>query len=142
VLQGWDISKREPAYGKGRFDLLLSYPGNKKDLGHNGSSSLWIETKSVTLAREQRGWFPDAPTARGSRHLEELVDVVKEGHRAAVFFIAQREDVNGFSPNDHTDPLFGKKLREAFRQGVEVYAYNCRVSENGISLHQALPVIM
>ena len=74
--------------------------------------------------------------------MEKLTKVAKEGQRAAVFFIAQREDVLSFSPNDYTDPLFGETLRIAHRYGVEVYAFNCLVSQKGICLNQPLKVIL
>ncbi len=136
IFASWIFSRREPAYGKGRFDLLF-----QKRRG-TVTDYFWVETKSVTLAKDKTGFFPDTPTDRGSRHLKELIQLSEAGNRTAVFFIVQREDVISFSPNDHSDPLFGKNLREARRRGVEVYVYKCQVEEKGIKIVRSLPLQM
>ena len=78
-LQGWKVLKREPSYGKGRFDLLLK----------QGNQFCLVEAKSVTLVKRGTALFPDAPTLRGKRHTEELAIACREGYRAAVIFVVQ-----------------------------------------------------
>ncbi|NLL57188.1 MAG: DNA/RNA nuclease SfsA [Firmicutes bacterium] len=131
-LQGWKVLKREPSYGKGRFDLLLK----------QGNQFCLVEAKSVTLVKKGTALFPDAPTLRGKRHMEELAKAYSEGYRAAVIFVVQREDAFSFRPNDEMDPTFGKALRQAVFQGVEVQAFSCQVSPHGVMLRNVLPVFL
>ena len=101
-----------------------------------------VETKSVTLVRQGRALFPDAPTERGRRHLEELIRAHQQGWRTAVVFVIQRDDAHSFSPNDQTDPLFSETLRRASRQGVELLAYSCSVTPSKIEIARRVPVIL
>lgn len=87
-----------------------------------------MEAKSVTLVREGIGYFPDAVTSRGRRHLEELVELKASGERAAIIFVVQREDAKSLSPHGESDAQFGVVVREAVAGGVEACAYTCRVS--------------
>ena len=102
----------------------------------------WVETKSVTLVTAGVAHFPDAPTARGSRHLRELMAIVQKGQRAAVVFIIQREDARSFAPAASVDPLFAQTLARAAAAGVEVRAYVCRVDMTEILLDHAIPVTL
>jgi len=78
--------------------------------------------------------FPDAVTERGRRHVNELVKAKKEGYRACILFLVQRTDASAFAPNDETDPKFGKALRNAANEGVEVYAYKTEIANNFSSI--------
>lgn len=120
-LAGFPFWKREVGYHDSRLDFALREEAT-------GRICL-VEVKSVTLVREGTGFFPDAPTERGGRHLEELIRAVGEGYRGAVVFVAQRPDVKKVCPNDVTDPAFGRGLRKAAAHGVEMYAVGCRVGE-------------
>ncbi|MFQ5886633.1 MAG: DNA/RNA nuclease SfsA [Anaerolineae bacterium] len=131
-FEGYTKVEREVHYGRSRLDLLLE--------GEDGRC--WVEAKSVTLVREGIGYFPDAVTSRGSRHLEELVELKAGGERAAIVFVVQREDASSLSPYDESDPGFGAALREAVRCGVEAYAYSCCVSREEIVLEQRIPVLL
>lgn len=122
--------QREFRIGESRLDFLLT-EGNRRCL---------LEAKSVTLVRQGRALFPDAPTLRGRRHLGELIRARKQGWEAAVVFIIQREDASVFAPNDATDPPFGALLRQAREEGVAVYAYSCHVSIRGLSLAGEMPL--
>lgn len=106
------IAQEEVGFGNSRLDFLLHPP-------------CLVEVKSCTLVEEGIAKFPDAPTARGRRHLLELIKAKEEGYRSAVVFIIQRGDALAFAPNDATDAAFGEALREAHRRGVEVLAYRC-----------------
>lgn len=125
--------RRECAYGESRMDFRLS---------GSAAGDCLLEVKSVTLVRGGRALFPDAPTARGLRHVRELARAVAQGLRAIVVFVIQREDADSISPNDETDPAFGAGLREAVRSGVEVRAYTCRVALDRICLHREVPVVL
>ena len=106
--------KPEPFYWHTRFDFLL---GNHKEL-------CLLEVKSCTLVRDGIAMFPDAKTERGTRHVMELLKAKEEGYRACMLFIIQRTDAHSFSPADDVDKEFGEALRQAFKEGVEVYAYS------------------
>ena len=137
VLNGYlkqfaDFSEmyREVTFGDSRLDLMLE--------GRTGRC--YIEAKSVTLVENGVGLFPDAPTARGAKHLRTLEAVVEAGHRAAVIFVIQRSDVTAFATSDSSDPDLARALRSAVSVGVEAYAYNCWVTEHSIQLGQSLPI--
>ena len=89
-----------------------------------------MSVKSVTLVKDGVAMFPDAVTERGKRHVNDLVKAKKEGYRACVLFLVQRADAYSFAPDDETDPKFGKALRNAAAEGVEIYAYKMEISTN------------
>ena len=124
-------SRREVTFEESRFDLMLS-----------GESGLcYVETKSVNLVEDGVALFPDAPTERGRKHLCTLAKAVEAGHRAAAFFVIQRPDAEAFRPHPTADPAFADALRHAKAHGVEIYAYNCRVTRLEIALHQRIPIL-
>lgn len=123
-FKGYSVLAREARLARSKVDFLLG----------NGPERCFLEVKSVTLVHRGRALFPDAPTQRGTRHLRDLAQAKREGFRAAILFVIQREDAEAFSPNDEMDREFGKALREAAREGVEVYAYACRVTPEEIEL--------
>lgn len=102
----------------------------------------WIEVKSVTLVVEQCALFPDAPTERGRRHIEELTQLAKAGVRAAVVFIVQRPDAERFAPYWLADPGLGEALVQAHQANVELYAYTCELTLHAIQLARPIPVIL
>jgi len=132
-LGGYRHVKREPGWGNSRFDLLLQEDGREDCL---------VEIKSVNLVKEGTALFPDAPTLRGRRHLDELARAAGEGIRPAVFFLVMREDSYRVCPNDSLDPLFGKALRSAKEKGVEVLARGCRLKGYRVEIDKPLPVIL
>ncbi|MEW8959127.1 MAG: DNA/RNA nuclease SfsA [Moorella sp. (in: firmicutes)] len=117
--------------GSSRLDFLLTGDEVKP---------CYVEVKSVTLVSNGLALFPDAPTVRGVRHLEELMALKEKGFRAAAVFIIQRKDAVSFAPNESTDPLFARALRQAAEAGVEIYAYRCRISLKAACLADAVPV--
>jgi sugar fermentation stimulation protein A len=123
------VKKAEYTFGESRLDFLLE----------SDSGKLLLEVKSCTLIRDGVALFPDAPTKRGSRHLRTLTRGLTQG-RSAVFFLIQRPDVNSFRPNMETDPDFAANLKEANREGVEVYAYSSRVDFDGVFLGSRVPI--
>jgi sugar fermentation stimulation protein A len=131
-FDGYSLLRREASFGRSRLDFLLK--------GRKGQ--LFVEIKSVTLVEGGKALFPDAPTERGRRHLEDLMRAKKEGYEAAVVFMVQREDARSFSPNDGVDPAFARTLREVFRQGVRAYCYGCEVTLGEIDIIGELAVDM
>ena len=123
------VKKAEYTFGESRLDFLLE----------SDSGNLLLEVKSCTLIRDGVALFPDAPTKRGSRHLRTLTRGLTQG-RSAVFFLIQRSDANRFMPNMETDPDFATNLKEAKREGVEVYAYSSRVDFEGVFLGSRVPI--
>lgn len=129
-FEDYPVIRSEVRLGESRLDFKLEGEG----------APCWIEVKSVTLVVDNVARFPDAPTARGRRHLRELIDVAAQGARAAVIFVVQRADAASFAPNDGTDPAFGEALRRAYEVGVVVYALRCDVTTTAIRLRNTIPV--
>lgn len=100
----------------------------------------WVEVKSVTLVEGGRGLFPDAPTARGRKHVVELTKLRQAGDRAIVFFVVQRADALSVAPNRCTDPDFAVALKAAVKNGVELIAYTCQITPEFAALYQRIPV--
>lgn len=132
-LAGYDEIKPEVKYGEenSRIDLLLTGENN---------SDCYVEIKNVTLVEERIAYFPDAVTARGTKHLRELMAMVKAGHRAVIFFCVQRGDATDVRPADMIDPEYGKTLRTAIESGVEALAYGASPSPESITLNRQLTV--
>lgn len=124
--------QREVRYGSSRLDFRLSGP----------DTTCWLETKSVTLVEDGIARFPDAPTSRGRRHLMELIEARESGDRAAVVFVIQRPDAEGFSPHESADPAFAETLRQAAAAGVEIRAYRCDVSRQAINIAGEIPALI
>jgi sugar fermentation stimulation protein A len=131
---GLKVEKGEFVQGDSRLDFLL------KD--ETSGERCLVEVKSVTLVQGAVARFPDAVTERGRRHLFELRDALSKGMRAAVVFVVQRGDARLFAPHWESDPEFGEQLRWVARDGVEVYAYGCRVSQQEVRLSYRLPVVL
>jgi sugar fermentation stimulation protein A len=100
----------------------------------------WVEAKSVTLVEEGVALFPDAPTVRGRRHVEELAKIAQTGEGAAIAFIVQRPDATRIVPHVANDPAFAAALVSAARHGVALHGYGCHVSLEEIRIARELPV--
>lgn len=120
---GDSIIKSEVVYQNSRFDFYIETEDRK----------IFVEVKGVTLEDEGVVSFPDAPTQRGVKHINELVKSVEEGYEAYVVFIIQMDKVKYFTPNDNTHKEFGDTLRFASSKGVNVLALDCQVTKNSIS---------
>lgn len=134
-LQKYNIVLREKTFEKSRFDFKLSIEENLDD-------EYYLEVKGVTLEDNNHAMFPDAPTDRGARHLKELVEAKKRGYGAGVLFLIQMDGVKSFSPNDERDPKFGEELRYAYNNGVDILAYNCNVTNEGIEINEKIKIIL
>jgi sugar fermentation stimulation protein A len=118
-LNNYNIYEREKTVGNSRIDIFLK-SDNKK------IPQCYIEVKGVTLVENNTAMFPDAPTERGRKHLEELIKLKKEGYRAIVFFLIQHPNGNSFKPNRKNDPEFAKTLIKAEKAGVEILVYKTK----------------
>lgn len=105
-----------------------------------GERRIFLEVKGCTLEREGAALFPDAPTARGVKHLQTLTALQQAGYEGWVLFVVQFKGARCFLPNDETHPAFGKALREAAAAGVQVRAVDCRVTEDSLACDQPVPV--
>ncbi len=131
-FSGYTGFSAEVKAGHSRFDFQLKFP----------DGPMWVEVKSVSLVERTVGKFPDAPTERGRRHVEELTELKRKGHRTAVVFVSQRSDTRTITCNDTIDPAFGERLREAQQAGVELYGFNCRVTASAVTLNRPVEVII
>lgn len=124
--------KPECKHLSSRFDFYVEADERK----------IFIEVKGVTLEDNGIVKFPDAPTSRGVRHINELIECVDEGFEAYVIFVVQMRDVKYFSPNNDTHHEFGKTLIKAKEKGVKILAYECEVGGEFITLSREVPVIL
>ncbi len=122
--------KAEYTHGDSRFDFSFMKDGRR----------CFLEVKGVTLEQDGVCAFPDAPTERGAKHLRGLMELAGQGYGAYVLFVIQMADVKYLHPNDATDPAFGKALRDAAANGVQVLAMDCGVTEDTMQLR--LPVLV
>lgn len=130
-LAGYDEVLREQTFGNSRFDLLLK----------KGDELCYVEVKNVTLLADDGCYaFPDAVTDRGRKHLNELIDVVKAGHRAAMLFVIPRSDGTSFRSAQEVDPKYAEALIAADSAGVEIHAWSAEVSPEEIRLNASVRV--
>jgi sugar fermentation stimulation protein A len=129
-LIGYDRIRSEVTYGENsRIDLLLQSDRRK----------CYVEVKNCTLVEGDIAYFPDAVTSRGLKHLVELQNQVEKGHRAVMFYLIQRMDAESFRPADHIDSDYGRELRNAARNGVEIIVYDVFIDLEGIELGRRIP---
>jgi sugar fermentation stimulation protein A len=130
-LAGYESILREAKIGEHtRIDLLLT----------NGSTDrCFVEIKNCTLVSDGIAYFPDAVTARGRKHLQELRGLVSSGCRCVMFYFIQRMDAKLFRPADHIDSQYGRTLRSALNEGVEILAYDVDIDLKGIRLRNKVP---
>ena len=131
-LPGLTDIRPEYTWGDSRFDFRLEDP----------DGPIFVEVKGVTLESDGVARFPDAPTERGVKHLEELTACMAEGYEAYVCFVIQMTGMKDFAPNDATHPAFGEALRRAAAAGVGVLARECRVMPDTLTVAGAVPVLL
>jgi sugar fermentation stimulation protein A len=130
-LADWDVVGRERPWGRSRFDFVLEREATQRML---------VEVKSVTLAEARCALFPDAVTARGTRHVRELAEARAKGLEAAVIFVVGRRDADEVAAARDTDPAFADALAEAREAGVRLLGYRCVVSLEEARITERLPV--
>ncbi len=124
--------KKEVTFKNSRFDIYFE----------NNNKAGFIEVKGVTLEEKGKTMFPDAPTARGSKHVKEMIKAVEEGYLGYIFFLIQLQGAADFTTNKKTDPVFSQALKEAKEKGVTLLAYDCHITENSITLNKEIPIIL
>lgn len=124
------IIRREVKYGASRFDFYIE----------DGERRAFLEVKGVTLENDGVAMFPDAPTERGVKHINELVKCMADGYEAYILFVIQMKEVNLFTPNYKTHPEFGEALCKAERAGVEIIAVDCNVTAESIEINSEVNV--
>jgi len=100
----------------------------------------FVEIKNVTFRDGEKALFPDSVTTRGQKHLRELMELKRQGHKSEIFFVVQRTDCQIFSPADDIDPEYGRLLRQAKKEGVTISAYACKMLKDKISLDCNAPL--
>lgn len=124
--------RREVVWGESRLDFCLETERGP-----------WlVEVKGVTLEEGGFARFPDAPTERGVKHLQELRRAAEAGLGAALCFVVQMEGIRSVAPNDETHPAFGRALREAAEAGVTILARACAVTPESLEIRDAVPVVL
>lgn len=124
--------KPEYTYGKSRFDFYMELE-NKK---------MFIEVKGVTLEENGIVLFPDAPTERGLKHIEELRNATQDGYACAIIFVVQMQGVRYFTPNRKTQPAFADALIEAQKEGVQIFAFDCCVDKSRLQICEQVKVVL
>lgn len=122
--QDYSLIRPEYTYGESRIDFYMEKEDEK----------FLLEVKGCTLEVDGIGYFPDAPTERGVKHLRELTAAVKKGYRCMIAFVIQMEGIQEVRPNVSTHPEFGTVLQEAKDAGVEILFLHCRVTEDGLDV--------
>lgn len=137
-LASYGVCRREQVYGKekSRIDLLLTeHPQDQRPC--------YVEIKNVTLMESDgQGFFPDAISERGSKHLRELIDVVQQGQRAVLLFCVQHTGIRRVSAAAHIDPVYARTLRDAHAQGVEILAYGVDINPAAHRLNLTHPLLV
>ena len=126
------VIKREVTYGDSRIDFYIE----------DGERKAFLEVKGVTLEYDGKASFPDAPTLRGVKHINELIGCMEKGYEAYILFVIQMKGISTFSSNDITHPEFGQVLRQAKAAGVKIVAMDCEASEDGLEIRDEVRVVL
>ncbi|MBL4906914.1 MAG: DNA/RNA nuclease SfsA [Sneathiella sp.] len=133
-LSGYKTLRSEVKYGENsRIDIFLQ-DGDQADC--------YVEVKSVTLSRQAgKAEFPDSVTSRGTKHLQELSNMVDQGYRAAMFYLVQRMDCSIFDVASDIDPAYAQAFKIAREKGVEVYCYQCQINPEQIKIESSIQIV-
>ena len=126
------LIKSEVKFKNSRFDFYIEADGEK----------IFAEIKGVTLEKDGVVLFPDAPTQRGVKHINELCEAVKQGYGAYIFFVVQMDNVKYFTPNKETHKAFADALKKADKKGVKIKCFNCIVKENELFIKDEVKVML
>lgn len=133
LLKGYEnitYLKREKTFGNSRFDVYIE----------NNDKKAFIEVKGCTLENNGIVMFPDAPTERGIKHINELIKVKESGYDSFLIFVIQMKDVKYFTPNIKTHKEFGEALKNASKKGVNILAYDCNVDYNLLEIRNPVKI--
>ena len=129
-LENVTLIKPEAKYGTSRFDFYVE----------TISSKAFIEVKGVTLEENGIAMFPDAPTERGIKHLNELAACIADGYEAFTVFVIQMKGISYFTPNYKIHAAFGETLVKVRNMGVKVFAFDCNVTSDSMAINEPIPV--
>ena len=132
VIKNITYIKREKTYGKSRFDFYIEA----------GERKIFMEVKGVTLENNNVVSFPDAPTERGVKHINELINAMEYGYEAYIFFVVQMKGVDYFTPAWEQHKEFAEALKNAASKGVNVIAYDCNVSPAEVVICDEVRVVL
>lgn len=130
LFENVTLIKPETVYGDSRFDFYIEAGGRR----------IFMEVKGCTLENDGVCKFPDAPTERGVKHLNELIRCMSEGYEAYILFVIQMERALYFTPNSETHPEFAEALKNAANSGVKLLAYSCNVDEDSMTLRSPVEI--
>ena len=125
-VQGYDLVQPEYTYGKSRIGFYME----------RGEQKYLLEVKGCTLERDGFGYFPDAPTERGVKHIHELIRAKREGYWCGMAFVIQMPIIKEVRPNVETHPAFGEAWQEAVAAGVRIWFIGCEVHEEGLTVDE------
>ena len=126
------LIRPECKYKNSRFDFYLE----------SGDRKIFVEVKGVTLEEDGVVMFPDAPTERGVKHINELVEATRDGYEACIVFVIQMKECKYFTPNEKTHPAFAEALKHASENGVTVKAVRCNVTEDTLEISDFTEVVL
>lgn len=126
------VVKREVKYRNSRFDFYIEDKGKKA----------FLEVKGVTQEYSGKAMFPDAPTERGIKHIEELIECKKEGYDAYILFVIQMKEITSFTPNEEIHKAFADTLRKAQKNGVKIIAMDCKITPDSMEIDENVPVLL
>ncbi|MBP0957741.1 MAG: DNA/RNA nuclease SfsA [Oscillospiraceae bacterium] len=132
LFEGVTYVRPETTYGSSRFDFYIEA----------GERKMFMEVKGCTLEDNGVCRFPDAPTQRGVKHVNELIKAAKEGYEAYILFVIQMERAKYFTPNRETHPQFAEALKKAAENGVKILAYTCTVTPDSMVIDKPCKVIL
>lgn len=132
LFSGIKTVKPETTYKNSRFDFYIETETEK----------IFLEVKGVTLEKENAAYFPDAPSQRAVKHVEELIEAAKEGYGAYIVLVIQMDSIDFFAPNAETQPAFLEALMQAREAGVRILAYECSVTADSMEITRPVPVIL
>lgn len=130
-----DVSlvRPEKVFGNSRFDFYVESEAGER---------AFIEVKGVTLENDNVAAFPDAPSERAVKHIEELVEAHTQGYEAYLIFVVQMKGISHVEPNWKTQPAFGEALKKARQAGVHLLAYDCLVEKDSLEVNEQVPVVL
>lgn len=133
LYQDISLMRPETTFGNSRFDFYIESASGAK---------AFIEVKGVTLENDNVAAFPDAPSERAIKHVEELIEAHNQGYEAYLIFIIQMKNIKRLEPNRRTHPAFGEILQKARSAGVHLLAYDCLVSKDSLVINESVPVVV
>ncbi|WP_432650363.1 DNA/RNA nuclease SfsA [Huintestinicola sp.] len=132
LFEGVTYIRPETTYGSSRFDFYIEA----------GERKMFMEVKGCTLEDNGVCRFPDAPTERGVKHVNELIKAAEEGYEAYILFVIQMETAKYFTPNRETHPQFAEALKKAAENGVKILAYTCNVTPDSMVIDKPCKVVL